>query len=310
MSSKIDQPTVGMLLDIDNYNGSHSGRLGPWIATLSALAVPAVLYAYFNLQMLIPIFVALPIYIVFAIRVLLIIPGREKQRLAIFKKTLDDDYTQIASKIQIKSIHPDGCVEYTDGSIHYFVVTYNNTIEDDGQHAVDLAKFLSMLVEGRDFNVYIMNNIDAPALSAYYDKVHAFGHNDAAMDFVRIIDHMKDLVSGTSLLQMTVYDIKGYRSEWKDIAKQVDSAVASADKLFKYVYRIKDSEKINAIINRDIDSVVFIDDLLRMKYKTGNFSTSRVLAWDVVDEDISIGNAVQKTATTVPSETFHVKFEN
>lgn len=304
------KPTVGMLLDINNYSGESSGRLGPWIATIACLAIPPVLYVYLGLYRILPVFIVVPVYIFFAIRVLLIIPGREKYRLSNFKKMLHGVYTKISSMMRFKQIYEDGCTEFVDGTIHYYVVALNNTIEDTNQHARDLEKWMSSVVGDCDFNIYIPNIIEAPILVTYYDKLQAFSRNESASNFVQVIDTLQELVQDTSLLQMQIFDIKGYRSDWKTIREQIDSAVRDADKLFKYVYRVNNSEAINAIINRDIDSVVIVDDMLRMKYKTGNYATSQVLAWDE-EENVSIGD--NKQVSVLPPEkesSFHVSYES
>lgn len=303
------KPTVGMLLDINNYSGEHSGRLGPWIATIAFLAVPPMLFVYFGLYQVVPVFIAIPAYLFLAVRILLIIPGREKYRLEGYKKVLNGIYTEISSMLRVKQIYDDGCTEFVDGTIHYYVVALNNTIEDKNQHARELERWLASVVGDCEFNIYIPNIIDAPMLMSYYDKVNAFSRNESANNFVQVIDTLQDLVRDTSLLQLQIFDIKGYRSDWKTIRAQIDSAVLDANKLFKYVYRVNNSEAINAIINRDIDSVVIVDDMLRMKYRTGAYASSEVLAWDDTDSEVSIGD--NKQTSVLPPEkenSFHIAY--
>lgn len=289
MEDKKERPTIGMLLDIEHLYGEHESRLGPIMAVLLFGAAPVLLYVYFGLFNYIPVWAFVPAEIIIILRVIMLVPGREKYRVRIFKRSLYDDYTSPSSLMNIKTIHPDGCVEYLNGQIVYLVCCFNGTTEDSLRRSVQLRKFLNSMFGDFLFDTYILNVTDFPALRMYYDKVKEFDKNESATNFINIIDYNIELVNDKSLVQCTVYAIKGRRSDWKDIKTQIDLALGSRlARVYKTVYRVKDSTVINELLNRDIDGVVNIEELLRKKYRTGNYNTSKVLAYDLPEDKVII----------------------
>lgn len=109
-----DDATVGMLLDIDHLYGEHQGRLGPWVVSICISAAPVLLYIYSGLYARIPIWLFAIFESIFTIRVFMIVIGREKHRVAIYKKQLNDEYMGTADLLNVQ-IHPDGCLEYLNG---------------------------------------------------------------------------------------------------------------------------------------------------------------------------------------------------
>lgn len=302
---------ISMLLDIEHVYGQHSSRLTPILISLCIIAAPVLFYVYFALWTYIPLWLFIPIEIIIAIRTIMKIQGRENYRVEMFRRRLHDKYESTASFMNIKTIHPDGCVEYVNGTIMYIVVCFNGTTADEVQRSIQLRKFLVTLLGDYVFDVYLHNITDSPALFDYYKKAVAFNRNEAAKNFVKIIDYSRDLTTDNSMVQATIYCVKGKRNEWKDIKKQIDITVNSRNaKVYKTIFRLSDSEAINEILNRNVDSIVNIQELLRNKYKTGDYSTSRVLAYDLPDDkEIIQGKSAAKSV--LPEQTkqsFHIKY--
>lgn len=306
------KPTIGMLLDIENLYGEHSGRLTPILLSLCIGGAPILFYVYFGLYAVIPLWLFIPVEIFICIRVIMIIPGRERHRVKLYKNQLNDDYTPTAKMLNIKVIHPDGCIEYNNGKIAYLVTAFNGTTDDEVARSVQLRKFLENLLGEYINDTYILNITDSESLRNYYSKVSAFDHNDSATNFINIIDHTIQLTADTSVVQCTVYCIKGNRSDWKNIKTQIDSALKSKTaRAYKTLERLSDPEAINAILNRDVDSIINISDLLRRKYATSDYATSKVLAYDLPQDQIIIQGkaAVNPIIPKQTSNSFHVKYK-
>ena len=309
---KKEKPTIGMLLDIEHLYGEHEGRLGPILLTLCIAAAPILVYIYFGLFVYIPVWLFVIIELFVAARALMIVLGREPYRVRMFKRTLYDEYTPTASLMNIKVIHPDGCIEYLNGNIVYLVCCFNGTTEDEVRRSVQMRKLLTSLLGEYVFDCYIHNVTDSPALYNYYKKVNEFERNESASNFVNIIDYNIDLVANNSLVQCTIYAIKGKRSDWKDIKQQIDIAVNSRNaRVYKTIYRVNDPALINEVLNRDVDSVINIEELLRRKYSTGNYNTSKVLAYDLPDDKVIVQG--RRAAKPVIKESkpqgFHVAYK-
>ena len=305
--------TIGMLLDIDHLYGEHEGRMGPLLMALLISAAPPLFYIYFGLFLMIPIPLFAFIDIIFTARVFMILVGREKYRVQMYRKQLDDEYMSTASLLNIKTIHPDGCIEYISGRIAYLVCCFNGTAEDDIQRSIQLRKFLETMLGDFEFDTYIHNVVESPALRGYYDDVAKFSKNKAAVNFIDIIDHSIELTKNTSLVQCTIYAIKGRKSDWRMIRNQIDAALNSrASRCYKAAYRVNDPDEIQEILNRNIDSVINISDLLRRKYATSKYDSSKVLAYDLpADKEIIQGQGAQiRVVDDVPiTKGFHMSYE-
>lgn len=279
--------TIGMLLDIEHLHGEHEGRLGPWLLTLCIGAAPVLLYIYTGLFTVIPIWLFCLLEIPFTIEVFLILIMRQPYRVAMYKRSLNDVYTDTASLLNVSTIHPDGCIEYRNGKIMYLVCCFNGTSEDTIQHTVQLRKLLDILLGKYTYDTYIQNIVDSPALQAYYEKVCKFDRNASARNFINIIDHTIQLTEDESLVTCTIYAVKGYKSDWKDIKKQLQLAVGSrAARVYKSIYLVDNEDDASAILNRDVDTIINLNDVIRRKYATQQYDTSKVLAYDLPEDQI------------------------
>ena len=307
-----EKETIGMLLNLDHFYGEHEGRLGPLLGCLCLSGAPVLFYVYFGLFNIIPLWVFIPLEIFFSIRVVMIIKGREKYRLKKYLKQFNDDYTNTATLLNTKIIHPDGCVEYRNGTIVYLVCCFNGTSDDEVLKSVQLRKLLESMLDGYVFDIYIHNLNDSPELREYYNNVASFDKNLAAKNFIKMIDHSIDLTEDSSAVMCTTYVIKGRRSDWKNIKSQIDSAINSnAARCYKKIYRVSDPDAINSIFNRDSDSIVNVEDLQRRKYATHEYDSSKVLAYDLPeDKELVQGTASIKPVIPKTSNSgFHVKYK-
>ncbi|MCM1235276.1 MAG: hypothetical protein NC489_34680, partial [Ruminococcus flavefaciens] len=142
----------------------------------------------------------------------------------------------------------------------------------------------------------------------YYNRVSRFNRNDSARNFIRIIDYTLSLTRDTSLVQCTIFAVRGKRGDWKDIKHQITVACNSkAAKCYKTIYVVNNPQEINDIINRDIDATVQVQELLRSKYANDDFGTSKVLAYDLPeDKEIVQGKeAVKPIIPKSKSNGFH-----
>lgn len=307
-----EKPTIGMLLDIEHLYGEHEGRLTPWMLAIALPGIPLLFYVYLGAFEVIPIWVAAIICVFLLIRGIMLFPGRESYRMEIFRKQLHDQYTSTATLMNIKTIYPDGCIEYINGRIMYMVCCFNGTSDDEVVRSVQLRKLLDAMFGDFEVDVYIHNLNDSPALREYYNNVSAFEHNTSAKNFISMIDHTLTITEDSSVVQCTIYCIKGTRSDWKQIKSQIDSAVGSRSaRCYKKIYRVEDPDAINEVLNRNIDSIINITELLRKKYATQNYDTSKVLAYDLPeDKEIIQGKSTLKPI--IPEQTkssFHVKYK-
>lgn len=305
MQEEKEKPVIGMLLDIVNLYAEHEGRLAPWMYVLCFGLGPVIIYVYFSLWLVIPVwlFAIADVYLI--IRLIMKFPGREKHRIEIYKRQLNDKYVPAADLMNVKVIHPDGCIEFVNGTILYLVNTFNGTVDNEVQRSIQLRKLLDMMTLNREYDIYVVNVNDSQTLRDYYNKVNTFQRNTSAKNFIKMIDHTIKLTKETSMVQCTIFAIRGNKSEWKDIKHQIDTAVESrVARCYKTIYRVKDPEEIGAIFNRDCDSVVNIEELMRKKYATEEYASSKVLAYDLPDNQVIIQGKGNQNPV-IPEQTKH-----
>lgn len=279
MDEEKEQPKVGMLLDPDNFNGEHEGRMGPLIKFLVIAGAPALVYAYFFLGKL-PLWLVIPVYVIYIIRVAMLTLGREKERVAQYKKQLNDEYASTYDLVAIKTLHPDGCCEYVGNKVAYFIVSTNKTSYDSIVWSQEVTKFLKLLTAKYEVDIYVQNITEVNALEERYSGVKLFTDASVARDVIDIIDHNRSQVYKNSLLTKTIYVVRGPRSEWEEIKKCCNAAVHSTTaRIFKNVY-IADEMQVNDIISRDINGLVNLPELMQNKYCTHQYYGSKVLAFD------------------------------
>ena len=278
---------VSMLLDIENFYGEHEGRLGPYVKCLGLAAVPVLLWVY--TAFVIPAYVFWPLWVVWAVRVGLLTLGREKERLVQYRKQLNDEYASTYELLNVKTVHEDGCIEYVNGIVAYTLIAVNGTTYDTVGRSQRIHEFMEMLGNDYDVDVYIQNITDMKSLEDRYSNVKLFVDDDAAKDFVDIIDHNRRVVYSQSLLTRIVFVVKGKASSWNDIRDNCIMAANSAPaRAFKSV-KIGLREDIQEIFNTDIRGVVDLDALLQKKYATHNYYGSKVLYFDEKPEENDVG---------------------
>ena len=242
----------------------------------------------------------------------MIFPGREKYRVKIFRRQLNDEYMDSANMMNIKVIHPDGCIEYLSGNIMYLVSCFNGTIDNEINSTIQLRKLLESMTAGYAYDTYIHNINDSQSLRDYYNKVNKFSHNQSASNFIQMIDHNIKLTNDGSVVLQTLYAIRGTKSDWKNIKQQIDTTLNSrVARRYKSIYRVSDPDEINAILNRDTDTIIDISALMRKKYATSEYSTSKVLAYDLPDDKVII-QGEENQNPVIPEQTpqsFHVVYK-
>lgn len=308
-----DDEYIDMLLDIEHYYGQHEGTIGNKVLFVVVAAVPLVIFVYFGLFYYIPVAVFAPLWILYAIRVGLYILGDEPTRLKFFRKMLHNVFSTLFDLLRITRVHEDGLVEYLGGTVGYFVIAYNGDSEDHLQHSAAVSKFIESCTENRDFDIYIQNISEVSGLASRYKNVKLFTDNDAASDFMEIIDYNSKIVNESSTMQKIVFFFKGYKGDWKELKMSIDGACNSKiARCFKTVYRVSSQDELEEILGRDLDGVISIQDIMRKKYCTGEYYGSRVLCYD--DNKNQVPKSVKQTPqriknTNYSSNNFHVMYK-
>lgn len=291
-----DKPKIQMLLDIENIFGESTRGLGQFVLTLLLIMIPPLIIGWTAIYLYVPWQILVIICLVWAVRITLIVMGQERRRLQNFKKQRDDSYALADSMSNVRTIHPQGCIEYVNGGIGFFIVTYNDSSGDVLAKSKQIDRFINLAAGKHPIDIYIQNINDTSALDNRYSKVTLFTDDDAAHAFMDIIDYNSKLVAACSTLTRNIIFISGSKYQWKDILSDIETALNSESaRIFRLAYLVTDKEEIENIISRDIDGCINLDELLQKKYYTGNTHKSKIISYDFKDvQDYTVENRIKE----------------
>lgn len=279
-----DKPKIQMLLDIENIFGESTRGLGKFVLTLLACAVPVLLVIYTSLFIFIPWQILVVLEVIWCIRMFMIIQGEEKPRVANYKRVRDDAFAMMDGLVRLRTIHPQGCVEYINGAVAFFIITYNDSSKDVIGKSRQIDRFINLAVGKHPFDIYVQNLTDTDQLDKKYSNVKLFPDMDAAKDFMEIIDYNREVVESRSTLTKNIICVRGTKYQWKDILGDITTAINSESaRVFRQCYLATDHDEIEEILSRDLDGNLDLDEMLRKRYYTGETFGSKIISYNYKD---------------------------
>jgi len=277
--------TVNMLLNPKMFNGRNEGRTGPLFLTLVLVFAPLFLLlnvlisfmSVFGIKNVLLIFI--PIYILYCFKIIAVFMLREKQRTERFKKEQLEKYTKIDDITGVKRIHNDGCVEYVNGDISYFIVCKNGNKADPIERASELEKFFSCISD-YPVDIHIFNLSDSSTLSERYKNIASFKDSKIARDMLEIIDYNKKYVEDNSLITVTVFEIKGHRHEKVGIKSIQESGCRILDKKTYIEALAADKALASFVLNRTLTTDVDFEDIFMGRFSKGEYYSNKILGYD------------------------------
>lgn len=270
---------INTLLNIEQFSGESSTRLGPALTFLTVAFGPILIYVYFSLT-LIPAKIWVPIALLWIIRSAMLTLGQEKKRVEQYKQQLYDEYSSITDFMDIKTIHKDGLIEYKNNRVTYLLVSQNSGNFDVIQRAQQIAKILDRISGDYTIDMRSQNILDADNLHSRYDGVALFEDREAAKDYLEIIDFNREIIKKDTLVSRVVFVINGKKSQFKAMRRDIESVLNSPEiRAFRSV-TLADFEVANEVVSRDIDSYIDFKEIQRQQYSKGEYYGSYVDEYD------------------------------
>jgi len=285
LAKKHKPDTVNMLLNPKVFHGYHEGRIGPLIITLAFLVIPILLPLNFHIAFTYRygskyLWIIIPVYLLYAFRVIAKIHLREKERIARYKSELKEKYKQPDKLTAIKRLHNDGAIEYYSGAVSYLIVCYNGNSSDPLSRSNELDKFLTTL---SDYNVdvRVFNVTDTGSLNSRYANIHLFPSRNIAKDMLDIVDYNKKYVEDSSLLVVTVYEVRGRNTQRVVMRGTIESSLRTlSTSSYRSVY-IADYKMAEYYINREMFTSVNFKRLMHTRHASNEYYGSRVIGYDI-----------------------------
>lgn len=291
--------TVNMLLNPKVFHGYHEGRISPYILTLVLLVVPILVPLNFHIALTYRyggsyLWIAIPLYLFYGFRVIAKINLREKERVARFKSELAEKYKKPEKLTSIKRLHNDGAIEYYSGAVSYLVVCYNGNSSDPLSRSKELDKFLTTL---SDYNVdvRVFNITDTGSLNSRYQNMHLFPSKNIAKDMLDIVDYNKKYVEDSSLLVVTVYEVRGRNTQRVVMRGAIESSLRTlSTSSYRSVY-LADYKMAEYFINREMFTAVSFKKLMHTRHATNEYYGSKVIGYDIEYNSASITNTSEES---------------
>ena len=284
---KDDRPKIQMLLDIENIFGESTRGLGQMILTLLVVLIPPLFIGYTTLYLYVPWQILLVLCLIWAFRATLVIMGSEKAKIREYRMRRDDQFSVTDDMVNIRRIHPQGCVEYINGNIGFFVVTYNDSSNDVIGKSQMIDRFLGLCTGKHAFDIYIQNDVSTDILDNKYNGVTLFPESEAAESFMEIIDYNREVVSKSSTLTRNVIFVRGSKYQWKEIVADIQTALSSeAARVFRQCYLVTDRDEIENILSRDLNGYIDIEELTQKRYATGSKHGAKIISYDYEDQAV------------------------
>lgn len=279
-----EQETINALLDVTKFSGEPSGRMMPTIVFIALAGVPIMGYLYFLLGLM-PIWLFAVIYLPYVVRMWLITVGDETTRLNQFKRQLYDVYSSTTDLMDIKQIHEDGMIEYTNGNVAYLVAAYNRDQSNQSQRALGISRIIRSF-QNYLFDIRMYNMEMEDELYRRYEGVKFFSDDvDAAADFLKIIDFNREYARNNSLVTVTVFNVYGRLNECKTLKEICISATKSTEaKIFRKII-VANKELVYKLLAEDMDTFVDVEEMQIQKYSDGEYYGSKVLGYDIVKQE-------------------------
>lgn len=277
--------TVNMLLNPKMFNGRNEGRIAPLFLSLTFIFLPLLIFGkllfsliiYFGLNV---VWIILFVYLFYCWRVIAKLLLREKERVERFKTEQLHKYISVSEVSSIKYIHDDGCVEYINGDISYYLICKNGNKPDPLLRAQDLDKFFSLAANYK-INIYVLNIINSESLSKKYENIATFKNKGIAQNMLDIVDYNKKYVEDNTLLMWTVYEISG---SYHDKVKIKNIIKNGLNILHQKIYKeavLADKKSVSFILNRTLTTDVDFEEIFVSKFGKGDYYTSKVLGYDI-----------------------------
>lgn len=278
--------TVNMLLNPKMYSGKSEGRTGPLLVALTLIFLP--LFFSFNIILnLIMIYgllkvlaVIIPLYLIYIWKVIAKILLREKERVERFKREKIEKYVSVDDITNISKIYKDGCIEYINGDISYFIICKNGNKADPIYRATEIEKFFTSISRFK-FNIHILNQADSSTLSSRYSNIAIFKDKSIARDMLEIIDYNKKIVEDNSLITLTVFEIKGRISDKVNIKKVLENSVRILNNKVYRLAVIADDETAAFLLNRTLMTDINFNDIFLRRFSKGEYYQNKILGYDI-----------------------------
>lgn len=275
---------INMLMNIDNYFGSHDGKKSPMLIFLFASAAPFLFYVFF-LNAIVPLKFMLVFEVLWVLFMALMILGKTPQKVREHRKERENVYSTSEQLIRVSNVTDDGLIEYSNGTIAYIVSGYTLDFVDDDAFTIAMEKFLRQL-RGYDYDILSHMVIDEYKLQNNFEGLTSYANTEAISERIQFYQDQDEYCSqSTEAFRISIV-VKASKYDWKTLKLKLDNLVKSEIAYCWKELKVCDANEANDVLSRDLCMDINIVNMLVEKYKNDEFFGSQVLFYgdEVPDE--------------------------
>lgn len=281
-----DKRTINALMNVHNYFGEDTGRLGPVLVFLCISAAPVILYIVIAPYLsMVPWWLLLTFELLWVLRFALKILGKESEKLEQFETEEKSIYSTSDQIITASNVEEDGLIERIDGRVNYIITGYFMDYMDDDTLSRDIEKFMIAL-RGYLYDIHSHLVVDELKLQSEFEKLKRYKDSDMIQERMLFYQDQDEYCSKNSELYKISFVVKASKYEWKQLRDNLQKIVKSdISKCWKTI-ALCDREQVNDVMSRDICTNVDIRNMMVQKYRNENYFGSKVLFYgdEVPDE--------------------------
>jgi hypothetical protein len=271
---------INILLNVSNFYGKYTGGVGRVLLFIISIVIPFMIYVLV-LMKYIRFKYFLFIFILYSIRMFLLIIGKENEKLESFKKQKNDEYSSAKELMKIMEIYEDGMIEYQNGNICYIIQTYGYSYMNDNQYSKDIEDFLSKLTIKYDVDVYGHIVVGENSISQEdLEKLKIYTDKEYMKERLEFYKYQEDFTNNNVNLYRVNYIINGNKNKRNIIKKDINNIIKSEYSECFDIIKLCDRKEANDVISRDLTVYVDIEEMLHNKMNLNNYFGSKVLYFD------------------------------
>ena len=278
-------------LDISSFYGDGNSRVLPTILFFVISAIPILLYMAF--VDIISLYVFLVVEVITVVFAALLTFGDWAARKQAYVKQLYNMYTAVEDFMDSKEVNENGFINYPGNRIAYALHLKNRGADDPLQRAYAAEQLLKKLGT-YIFDVRTYNIPNDDLLYSRYDAIKLFKEEQAANEFISIIDFNRDYVKENTLVMETFIIVYGALYEHATLKEHLKSVAKSdAAKAFKEV-KLLEKEDFDRLLGLDFDTQVNIDDIQSERYARKMYYGSKVVGYDIEETELEIDDSEER----------------
>lgn len=276
---------INVLLNPDNFYGKSNANTKRVLIFLASVSIPFIIYSV-AIMPFIPLRFFLPLFLVYTIRMAMVILGREKERVESYIKQLRDQYSSAKNLMNIYDPHEDGVIEYQNGTICYILKCYTFSYMSDNKFSLDVEKFLTKMYSLYNADIYIHLVLDELGFKQEdYEKLNVYENHELLKERLEFYKYTNSYSNDNSMLYCINIVVKSYKSNWGKFKQDIDALVNSDMARCFASIKVCNREEAVDVISRDLTLFVDLHEMLQNKHDSNDYADSAILFFGDKPED-------------------------